>query len=213
MRVPHVFPSVSVFAPALALAAALALGCDRKVEPFVPGEQPSPPDLARIFPPGAEKTRETPGAPGAMPPAPGEAPAGQRGGAPPPAPRAPGDGAAPASAAASGPPIRGTVQIPAELVSRVTPQSVVFVIARAGAGGPPTAVKRIAAPRFPLDFEIGPGDRMIESMPFAGPFQISARLDGDGNATTRSPGDVQGAAAAPAQPGDAGVSIVLDEPL
>jgi hypothetical protein len=42
---------------------------------------------------------------------------------------------------------------------------------------------------------------------------VSARLDADGNATTRSDGDLQGTAAAPAQPGASGVDVVLNERL
>ena len=72
-----------------------------------------------------------------------------------------------------------------------------FLIARTAAAGPPLAVKRIEAPSFPLDFEIGPDDRMIQAMPFAGSVQLTARLDSDGNATSRTPGDLQGVAGQP----------------
>jgi hypothetical protein len=74
-------------------------------------------------------------------------------------------------------------------------------------------VRRIPSPSFPLAFSIGPDDRMIASRPFVGPLNLTARLDGDGNATTRSPGDLQGAAAAPVDPGASGVVVVLDEAL
>ena len=50
----------------------------------------------------------------------------------------------------------------------------------------------MAAPSFPLDFSLGPEDRMIQAMPFAGPLGLSARIDADGNATSREPGDLQG---------------------
>jgi cytochrome c-type biogenesis protein CcmH len=90
---------------------------------------------------------------------------------------------------------------------------VLFVVARSPGGGPPLAVKRIEAPRFPVDFELGPDDRMIQTLPFRGPLILTARLDGDGNASSRSPGDVQGSVPAPVNPGDTGVRIVLDEPL
>ncbi len=172
---------------ALVLLGLLTAGCDRRVEPYVE-EEPRQPDLSRIFPAGAERaTRES--AP-AMPP-------------PPPGPRTP----------ASGEPIAGRVRVAPELAGRVRGDEVLFVIARSGSAGPPLAVKRISAPRFPLEFAIGPEDRMIQAMPFVGPLQLSARLDRDGNATTHSPGDLQGAAPAPVETGSAGVEIVLDEAL
>ena len=181
----------------LALALVLALaGCDRHVEPYVEGEKPSQPNLSKIFPPGAERAQPMA--------APGE---------PPPAPQ-PQRGAPPAAApVAAGPPIRGVVRIAAELAERAPQGATLFLIARGGAGGPPVAVKRIRDAKLPVEFEIGPDDRMIQTIPFAGPLQITARLDGDGNATTRSPGDVQGSAAGPVEPGATGVEVVLDELL
>jgi hypothetical protein len=87
-----------------------------------------------------------------------------------------------------------------------------FVIARTGAAGPPTAVLRRPAPTFPFEFRLGPEDRMIAAMPWEGPFTLTARIDLDGNATTRDAGGLEGTAASPAAPGDAGVSITLGPP-
>ena len=56
-------------------------------------------------------------------------------------------------------------------------------------------------------------DRMIQSMPFAGEIWISARVDADGNAMTRSPGDLQSASGIPNTPGDRGVTLLIDEVL
>lgn len=172
-----------------------AVSCDRKLEPYDPDEKPTPPDLSKIFPEGAERAleAESPGAP-AMPTAPrGAPPAGSD------------------ASAASGPPVRGTVEIAEELRGRVPRGGVLFVIARSEAGGPPLAVKRVVDPEFPFEFEIGPEDRMIQQMPFVGPLRLSARLDGDGNATTRSAGDLQGAAPGAVDPGASEVSIRIGE--
>jgi cytochrome c-type biogenesis protein CcmH len=189
-------------APCLCALLLLALGCDRKIEPYVPGEEPAAPDLSRIFPRGAEQAKQEEesaaqagGRVGASSPAAGPSPS------------------EPAERGTSGSPIRGTVTIAPALVERAPKGAVLFVIARHNSAGPPTAVKRIVNPTFPLEFELGPEDRMIQAMPWSGPLQLTARLDGDGNATTRSPGDLQGAAPTPASPGDAGVRIVLDEAL
>jgi len=47
-------------------------------------------------------------------------------------------------------------------------------------------------------------------MPFAGPLTITARVDSDGNAMSRAPGDLFGDAAAPVDPGATGVEVLID---
>jgi cytochrome c-type biogenesis protein CcmH len=175
----------------------LLLACDRKLEPYDPDEKPTPPDLSKIFPEGAERAQQAEAEAQPAMPAPPR-------GAPP-----MGADAAPAS----GEPVRGTVELDEALRGRAPRGGVLFVIARSGGGGPPLAVKRIADPEFPLDFEIGPADRMIEQMPFVGPLRLSARLDSDGNATTRGAGDLQGSAAGAVEPGAEGIRIRIDEAL
>ena len=54
---------------------------------------------------------------------------------------------------------------------------------------------------------------MIASMPFAGAITLSARLDSDGNAMTKLPGDLAGAAASPAAPGTEGLYVILDSTI
>ncbi len=192
-----------------ALVLVLTFGCDRRTEPFVPGEEPKAPDLSKIFPRGAEEAKEREEAAGGAETAAsgrGTAPsamAGPAGGPPP----------APGQAESTGPPIRGTVTLAPELAGRVPKDGVLFLIARRGDSGPPTAVKRISNPTFPFTFELGPADRMIQAMPWSGPLGLSARVDSDGNATTRSQGDLQGKSASPVNPGDEGVTVVLDEVL
>lgn len=183
-----------------AFAAIVALGCDRAVEPYVPGEKPETPDLSRIFPEGAERAAAA-------------QPAMGGGGAPPGA--AAGRGTAPpATASGDAPPVSGTITLTSGFERKVPAGAILFLVARKGqGGGPPLAVKRIESPSFPLEFSLGPGDRMIQQMPFEGPFQLSARLDTDGNAMTREPGDLQGSAAGSHQPGDTGISIVIDQVL
>jgi hypothetical protein len=167
--------------------------CSSQIEPFVPGEKPEQPDLSKIFPPGAERAAESASkAPGAR-----GRDTGPRG-APP--------------VASSQEPIRGTVSLAAELADRAPTGAVLFLMARPGGGGPPLAVQRIPSPQFPLEFAIGPADWMAEAVPFMGPLRLTARLDADGNATTRAAGDLQGAAQGTHGPGDR-VSLVIDEVL
>lgn len=185
--------------PLAALALLLmgvGVGCDRNIEPYDPDERVEQPDLSKIFPEGATRAEGDSGMPGA----PG-------GGAPPAAPAA--DRGSDSDAA----PLRGTIRLSEELADRVPPGAILFLIARTGPAGPPTAVKRVADPRFPLDFELGPGDRMIQSLPFAGPFRLTARIDADRNAMTRNPGDLAGEAEGFHAPGADGIELVIDEIL
>jgi hypothetical protein len=184
-----------ILAALLAVASLAVAACHRKVEPFDASEQAEQPDLSKIFPAGAERAME---APAEMPPSPEEL----MGGAP-----AVAGMTAPENA---GPPIAGTISI-ADGAS-VPPGATLFVIARTGEAGPPTAVLRRSAPSFPFEFRLGPEDRMIAAMPWEGPFTVTARIDLDGNATTRDAGGLEGRAAAPATPGDTGIAIALGAP-
>jgi len=177
-------------------------GCNRNMEPYVPGEQPKEPDLSRIFPAGAE-VEEAPVT--AMPAAPGEAPAPTPA-RPTPAQRAP---AQPAPAQ----PIEGTIEIAPELADRVPSGATLFLVARTGAAGPPTAVVRVESPSFPYEFSLGPEHRMIKAMPFVGPLSLTARLDVDGNARTQTPGDLQGRYPDPVDPGAKSLRLTLDEAI
>ena len=195
-------PTLMNCTPLLCLAAlscvvvlAGASGCDRRIEPFDPNEPVKQPDLSKIFPEGARRVeaREQAEAAG------GPSPTGGRG--------------APPVAPGGGTPIRGTLVLAPELADSVPGGSVLFLVARNPAGGPPVAVKRILEPRFPMDFELGPDDRMIQAIPFQGPLVLSVRVDADGNATSRQPGDLSGSAAAPVNAGATGVTIRIDERL
>jgi hypothetical protein len=166
----------------------LALGCDRNVEPFDPSEEPQAPDLSKLFPAGADQAAEQSAGAAAVPPARG----------------------APSVTAAVGP-VSGTLRLAPEL--EVPSGAVMFLIARGSGAGPPLAVQRIVEFSFPLDFEIGPDDRMIQQIPFEGPLEITARIDGDGNATTREPGDLFGVSTEEVQPGDTGILITIDQAL
>ena len=190
---------------------AFSLGCDRNLEPFDPSEEPRQPDLARIFP---ETQGPGPGLGAARPsgqpsPAPAPAPMGRRGAAPVTVGN-PGDsGDSPRGGAT----IRGRIEVAPELAADVASGSVLFLIARTGAGGPPLAVRRFASPSFPVEFEIGQQNVMIPSRRFEGAIQLTARLDSDGNAMTRLAGDLQGAIPGPVSPGEEDAVLTLDQKI
>ncbi len=78
------------------------------------------------------------------------------------------------------------------------PGAVLFVFLRGEAPGPPAAVKRVAAPEFPLELELTAADSML-GRPLPARGTLAVRLDADGNASTR--GDADLAAEAPAAAG------------
>jgi hypothetical protein len=167
----------------LILPLALAVGCDRRLEPFVPLEDEPPPPERPVRIPGLEKPQ-----------------ARSRVAAPAPA-RAERD------APAEGAEIRGTIQLGDG--ADADGQGVVFVIVRSEGGGPPLAVKRLPAGPFPLEFSIGPGDMMSEGRDFSGPMTLTVRVDRDGNPLTLAAGDLSGASTAAVAPGARGVEIRL----
>ena len=187
----------------------LAVGCDRNIESFQPGEKSSPPDLARIFPgppPSAQTARdlsENGRAPdrAAMPPS-----------------RAEGsfvtaDSTSQTSGAEAAAVIEGAIELPEEFASERPALAILFVIARQQGveRGPPLAVLRVAEPVFPYVFRIGPDDVMIPSMRFEGAISLSARLDADGNAMTRSPEDISSPVLHSLAPGATGIRLVLSD--
>jgi hypothetical protein len=107
--------------------------------------------------------------------------------------------------------LEGTLQIAPALAKKLPNNAVLFLIARRAAQGPPLAVKRMPVPNFPYHFSIGPDDRMIKSMPFQGPIKLSARIDADGNAMTRTPGDLHSNSDTSHKPGARGITLLIDE--
>ncbi len=121
--------------------------------------------------------------------------------------------ASPAPAPSAGAQISGTIRVDPKLQGKVDKQATLFIIARpaGGSGGPPLAVKRIDTPSFPLSYSLGPENVMIQGTPFSGKLLISARLDKDGDAMTRDPGDLSGGSKQPVEVGAKNADIVLDQ--
>jgi cytochrome c-type biogenesis protein CcmH len=110
--------------------------------------------------------------------------------------------------------ITGRISLDPKLKANVDSQAVLFVIARSSAAtqGPPLAVKKIDHPVFPLSYSLGPENVMMQGVPFTGNVTITARLDKDGNPTTRQSGDLTGDYKKnPAAVGSKNIDIVLDQ--
>jgi tetratricopeptide (TPR) repeat protein len=92
-------------------------------------------------------------------------------------------------------------------------KAILFIIARPAGpgGGPPLAVKKIDQPVFPLSYVIGAENVMMQGTPFSGKINVTARLDNDGNPTTRTPGDLLGNYQEPVDVGAKNIDIVIDQ--
>ncbi len=115
---------------------------------------------------------------------------------------------APGASGADAASISGVVRIAPELQDHVGAGDVLFVIAHRGSG-PPFAVQRIVAPRFPVAFRLGPADVMTPGVPFQGEVTMSARLSKSGSAGPAQPGDVEGEHPGSVAVGTHGVDILL----
>ncbi len=110
--------------------------------------------------------------------------------------------------------ISGTITVDPKLRASVDTNAALFIIARpaGGAGGPPLAVRKIDKPTFPLTYSLSQENVMMQGTPFTGKINVTVRLDKDGNAVTRGPGDLSGEYKKnPAEVGAKNVDIVLDQ--
>jgi tetratricopeptide (TPR) repeat protein len=122
--------------------------------------------------------------------------------------------AKPIPAAAQSEQISGTITLDPKLKAQLDGQATLFIIARSaqGSGGPPLAVKKIVRPTFPLAYSLGPENMMIPGGAFTGSMNISARLDKDGDPTTREPGNLSGNYGKnPVAAGSKNVDFVIDQ--
>lgn len=84
-----------------------------------------------------------------------------------------------------------------------------FVIARGAGSGPPLAVRRLALGPFPLPFEIGPSDSHHGGSSFEGPIFLGARVDADGDVTTKGGDPLSAVAPRVLSTGETGIELVL----
>ncbi len=107
--------------------------------------------------------------------------------------------------------VSGTIKIAPALKGKELKIPVVFIIARGESPGPPIAVAKISNPRFPLPFTISDRNVMTPGQRLQGKLRLTARLDSDGNAGPRQPGDLEGKTAGAVSVGDSGVIITVDK--
>ncbi|MCB9550948.1 MAG: hypothetical protein H6705_03505 [Myxococcales bacterium] len=132
-----------------------------------------------------------------------------------------GDGAQmPNGTAGLGGTLSGTITLADGVKDAVKPGAVVFIIVRSDAGegqkGMLLAAKKIpvtGTEMFPLAFTVGPADVMMQGTPLMGKVRLEARVDQDGDAISKAPGDVVGARAGASTVGDQGIDFTLDQKL
>ena len=88
--------------------------------------------------------------------------------------------------------ISGTIQLDPKLARRTKPSDVIFLIARPAEGGPPLAVERFVGNKYPIPFKVTQANLMIPRQVVEMPIDMSVRVDKDGDAMTRNPGDLTG---------------------
>lgn len=87
--------------------------------------------------------------------------------------------------------VRGRIEVDSKLA--VPENATLFIMGRPVEGlGPPVLVKRIQPVSFPLDFSLTGADRMMQGVAVPSDLTLSARLDQDGDAISRTPGDLTG---------------------
>jgi hypothetical protein len=105
--------------------------------------------------------------------------------------------------------VSGTITVAPSVKDAIKPGDVIFVVVRQGdEKGTMLGAKRYVADRFPLSFELDNRDAMFAGTKFGGPVTITARVDKDGDATTKLPGDVVGVAHA--EVGNRDIKLLID---
>ncbi|OGR79620.1 MAG: hypothetical protein A3I11_04450 [Elusimicrobia bacterium RIFCSPLOWO2_02_FULL_39_32] len=88
--------------------------------------------------------------------------------------------------------ISGTIQIDPKLKNSAKDSDVIFLIARPFHGGPPIAVQKLTGKSYPYHFHLTPQNLMMPNAALDEPVNLIVRIDKDGDAMTKNPGDLAG---------------------
>jgi hypothetical protein len=113
--------------------------------------------------------------------------------------------------------LEGVIKLDGKVKDKVATGDTVFVVARKyeeGATGPgtPLAVRKLTVDKFPLKFSMDSRDAMFAGTQLAGKVVVTVRVDKDGDAMTKNPGDVTGQSK-PVEPPKKDVVVSLDTVL
>ncbi|HXU71895.1 MAG TPA: hypothetical protein VN947_21320 [Polyangia bacterium] len=180
-----------------------------------PGVAATPPTDHPVHPPTAE------GASDNLPPGHPALPAGH-----PPMGGASGGSAAPSGAFAGTTPggefdpktvLSGVIKLEGKVKDKVASGDTIFVVARkyeegSTAPGTPLAVQKLTVGAWPLKFSLDSRDAMFAGTTMTGKIIVTVRVDKDGDAMTKNPGDVTGQSK-PVEPPKKDVVVPLDTVL
>ncbi|MDB4968581.1 MAG: hypothetical protein JWN44_4270 [Myxococcales bacterium] len=113
--------------------------------------------------------------------------------------------------------VAGVIKLDGAMKSKVAAGDTIFVVARRyeeGATGPgtPLAVKKLIAGKWPLEFSLDSRDAMLAGTKLSGKVIVTVRVDKDGDAITKNPGDVIGQSK-PVEPPQKNLVVALDKTL
>jgi len=110
--------------------------------------------------------------------------------------------------------ITGRLELDPSLTAKVSAGDIIYIMARNPATGVAVAVVRVEAPaRFPLEFTLSGGHTMTPGSGLFGKVRLSARVDKDGDPTSKNAGDVVGERAELVDVPATGVVLKLDKVL
>jgi hypothetical protein len=93
--------------------------------------------------------------------------------------------------------VSGVLRLDDKVKAKVKEGDAVFLVARqadpGGGPGPILAVKKLIAGKWPAPFQLDNRDAMMTGTKLGGKVVVSVRVDKDGDAITKNPGDVTGA--------------------
>jgi hypothetical protein len=91
--------------------------------------------------------------------------------------------------------LAGSIQLSPKLKDKVGPEDVLYLSIRQlqqGMPGQILAVDRFMAKDLPVHFNVDGHNAMVPGTQFVGKVIVSARIDKDGDAMTKNPGDIEG---------------------
>ena len=116
--------------------------------------------------------------------------------------------------------IASVIHISEDMKNAVRQGSVMFVMARQvspdGGRGMAVAAKKVpvgSTDQFPMKFRLSSADVMMQGAAFAGKMRIEARIDQDGDAISKQPGDVTGQTNGLIEVGQQDVEFYLDSKI
>lgn len=114
-----------------------------------------------------------------------------------------------------GPFVSGTIALADSVKDKAPKGAALFIMARIEGmtAGPPVLVKRVNDVTLPYTFTLEQGDLMMQAATLPERLSLQARLDQDGDAMSKAPGDIVGASKEGFKIGSSNIDVALDQVL